>query len=217
MNFSQTFGNGSFASSQPDSLGSDRLRKAIERNRAKQAKRAGNSKVEPQVISRSRASAPRKPEVISSPRKSVARPESFEFASAVRETGVKVPTKTSYQVRSRASVKSKTATTKRKTRVARKKTAATSNKYVLRGLWVLVGILILRLIFSSGGVLDYFSQVEKLERTESRLSMIKNENKALNKEIELIKTDDRYQRKLIRDHLGYISKNEYIVLFSKSR
>lgn len=47
--------------------------------------------------------------------------------------------------------------------------------------------------------------------------MLKNETKSLGKEIQMIKYDQLYQKKLVRDMLGLIAKDEYLILFSRAR
>ena len=195
-----------------DGLGSDRLRKAIERNRAKQAKRAIKKKdtIEVQAASPNPEewSLPMDPPTTKpkrATRRSVARPNDFEFAAPVKK-----PRRTSPSV----GYKTKT-TTKRTATLKRKKTVKGIEEMVIKGIWVFCAILTLRLIFSDGGVVDYYSKKSLMEARVREYNSSIEENKGLVKEIDLIKSNGRYQRKLVRDHLGFIAPDEYLILFAE--
>ena len=71
----------------------------------------------------------------------------------------------------------------------------------------------MRLIFSDGGVQDYYAKKDVLQGRFDELARIEGENKVLLKEIALLKKDPQYQKKVVRDHLGYIARDEYLILF----
>ena len=83
----------------------------------------------------------------------------------------------------------------------------------MRGLWIFCAILLLRLIFSDGGVSDFYDKKQKLVNREEELSRIKKENDHLIKEIDLLKHNSVFQKKIVRDHLGYIAYDEFLILF----
>jgi cell division protein FtsB len=77
----------------------------------------------------------------------------------------------------------------------------------------LVGIL--RLVLMQEGMLDIRRKAAILTEQKLQNDHLENENLALKKEISKIKNDQRYQRRLAREHLGVIGKGEYLILFSK--
>lgn len=81
--------------------------------------------------------------------------------------------------------------------------------------WIFCFLLVLRLIFMESGVIDYHSMHKTLESKQNNLKLLRLENAELIQEINKIKTSPSYQKKLARDHLGVIAKDEYLVLFSR--
>jgi cell division protein FtsB len=217
------------------SASSERLRKAIERNRAKQAKRgvstasASGSRASASVPSQSwsapgetstaarrstgRSTSSTRAAATASTRRSVASADNVEFTTALRKGVSKSPASVSY---SKATKKPATSvTTKYKTSTRRKKAVTVKpNEYLVRGIWVFCAFLLLRLVFSNGGITDYYDKKEVLVRKEQALERLHTENKDLVAEIEKIKTNASYQKKIVRHHLGHIAKDEYLVLFS---
>ncbi len=158
----------------------------------------------PEVVSGAQAqTAVNNEEVITTrtpSRRSVARPEDTEFAPTVKRTTKRAAAQISY-----------TTGTKKKGKELDPKLV----DYLVKGTWLFCGFLVLRLIFASGGVTDYFSQKSALNDRLSELSRIKNENMGLVGEIERMQLDAGYQKKLVRDNLGFIAPDEYLVLFPK--
>lgn len=74
-------------------------------------------------------------------------------------------------------------------------------------------ILLFRLLFVDRGVIDYFRTNSILDEKLVELDTIKRENKKLSDEINKINSDLQYQKKLVRETLGVIEKNESLVLF----
>ncbi len=257
--------------SSSDSISSDRLRKAIERNRAKQAKRAtgaqsrgtvdlSSASSRPSASERSGISRtgsrlpgsgtlrgrttassmgasagmpPGGPSSGGPTRRSVARPGEQEFATSVRRESVKAPADVSY-VSNTTPTRARTATvvpaTTRRTTTTRttarstarsttrRKTTAAQDKrtrYFVMGCWILLGVMCLRLVFSRGGVIDFYANKGLLEGKVEEYHSIEAENKNLLGEIKKIKASKSYQKKLVRDHLGFIAKDEFLILFSK--
>jgi cell division protein FtsB len=81
--------------------------------------------------------------------------------------------------------------------------------------WAVCGVLVLRMFFMESGVIDYYSMNQTLEAQENELQLLRQNNAELVGEIHKIKTSRSYQKKLARDHLGVIAKDEYLVLFSR--
>lgn len=89
--------------------------------------------------------------------------------------------------------------------------------YFVKACWIFAFILLGRLIISSGGVVDYYSKKSLIESKVHERDLILSENGGLVHEIDAIKNDQAYQRKLVRDHLGFIAKDEYLILFHQAR
>lgn len=234
----------------PSTIANERLRKAIERNRAKQGIRsstiqsAAPSQAQPQaqeqgsffnqealnaaraqhaqatqseapvyeeeviqerprIRARERVSTPPPPpnestSVVS--RRSTAKPDDTEFVPVKRSTR-KVASQISYTTSS-----------------ARKKQKSLDPKYqdwLVKGSWIFCAVMVLRLIFAAGGVTDYYSQKSSVKDRLDELSSIKKENMQLVREIERMRSDAGYQKKLVRDNLGFIASDEFLILFPK--
>lgn len=209
-------------SQDPSSIANERLRKAIERNRAKQAEREAQAQAaKPQAEQTfheqasffNRAEEVRREEPKPSPppeppkatvvsRRSVAKPDDTEFVPAKRATR-KVSSQISYSTSS-----------------ARKKSKSYDPKlisYLVKGCWIFCGIMVLRLIFANGGVTDFYSQKSQVNTRLAELSQIKKENMQLVREIERMRSDAGFQKKLVRDNLGFIASDEFLVLFPKEK
>ncbi len=133
-------------------------------------------------------------------RRSVAKPEDTEFVP-VKRTPKKVASQISYTTTS-----------------TRKKQKSMDPKYVnwlVKGSWIFCGLMILRLIFATGGVTDFYSQKGAVADRLAELSDIKKENMQLVREIERMRSDAGFQKKLVRDNLGFIAADEFLVLFPK--
>ena len=87
-------------------------------------------------------------------------------------------------------------------------------------LWVgaiVCCILLGRLIFAQRGVIDYYSQEELIRKKIHQTQLIKSENKELSREIRMLEEDPVHQRRMARKHLGVIAKDEYLVLFAREK
>ena len=76
-------------------------------------------------------------------------------------------------------------------------------------------ISLIRLFFMKEGILDINSKKILLAEQLLQNNELEKENLELKKEIGRIKNDQRYQRRLAREHLGVIGKGEFLILFSK--
>ena len=191
-NFNQSYGNSS------NSMASERLKKAIERNRRKQTRNMSGS-----------ASRLKKNTVeASATRKSVAKAnDNVEFVNLRSKTASRAATP-SYS-------RAKTTPATRRRRRTKKAVGIHANVWLVRASWIFCTFLLARLIFSAGGMIDYYSNKSALEQKVRDLSNVKIENQGLLIEIEDIKNSHSYQKKLVRDHLGFIAKDEFLILFQK--
>lgn len=87
--------------------------------------------------------------------------------------------------------------------------------YSLVALFVLFGLA--RLIFMKGGIIDFKEMESNLNYKMHQINLIKAENSQLENELRRIQNDRRYQKNLIREHLGVISDDEYLILFAKEK
>jgi len=216
-------------------VGSDRLRKAIERNRAKQAKRSSQSTARGNTSQGGQSekgwSLPKpnrkaSPRSAASTRRSVGKAGEQQFTTELRKRGSRSPSPVSYSATTKttavpARTRNKLTTVKSlgtsgKTKRKRNKKLAATNEYIIKGVWVFCALLFIRLIFSDGGVRDFYAQREVLQGRFDEKGRIKKENVALLKEIDLLKKNPHYQKKVVRDHLGYIAADEYLILFPES-
>jgi cell division protein FtsB len=192
------------------------VEKSIERQRKKQAAKQnrtslpksspfGQKTVETTATRSSRptlASKLRSTETKKSVRRSVATPTNTEF------TGLRK--KSSTALVKRANSRPTYIKTK-----ARKKSDKTLS--LKRFGWGIFFILTLRLIFMDRGVIDFYKTEDVLLQKEYQFQQIMHENEELVEEIHAIKSNKSYQKQVVRDHLGVIAKDEYLVVFAKDR
>ena len=86
---------------------------------------------------------------------------------------------------------------------------------LIKILWCFCIFLLGRLMVVEGGVFEYHEKTVFLDRMVIELKALKGENKELIGELRSISTEEGYQKKLVRHHLGHIAKDEYLILFSK--
>lgn len=80
--------------------------------------------------------------------------------------------------------------------------------------WMVAIATFTRLLFMESGVFDYYHLENTIKENHNKLALIQKENREIVSEIHKIQTSPKYQRKMARDHLGVISSNEYLVIFS---
>lgn len=183
--------------SQPEPQVAQELPREMPRPRARENIRPASAAA---TATSSEESTPRSSAVVS--RRSVAKPEDTEFVP-VKRTPKKVASHISYTTSS-----------------SRKKAKSMDPKYVnwlVKGSWIFCGLMVLRLIFAAGGVTDYYSQKNSVNDRINELTGIKKENMQLVREIERMRSDAGFQKRLVRDNLGFIAADEFLVLFPKER
>lgn len=80
--------------------------------------------------------------------------------------------------------------------------------------WAMAVIMMGRLVFSDGGMIDYHKKQQILVDRNLEFESIRAENKALKDEIYRIRNVPRVQKELARTHLGLISEEEFLVMFA---
>lgn len=216
-------------------VGSDRLRRAIERNRAKQAKRLGRgttSTSRPPIQRENRPSSfggrigPRRSrssgELELSQREhqghqehhSIGRPlppmpqRGLSRGGGLRRGGFGPSAATNAStVTPREAMGERSFSSPRK--------MSKWGDYALKAAWIFCGLLILRLVFTSGGVIDFYSKRNQYVMKQKELGLVKRDSHRVAADIVKLKHDATYQKKLIRKHLGFISSDEYVILFEK--
>ncbi len=242
-----------------DSIASDRLQKAIERNRAKQAKRENRTPTHRPVHSAPSHMPPPPPRPTQRPamgsgmnaqrpapgfRSRFNRGESnptrgstgfsnrsmhsntmgqSRFASS-RPASAPMPhaeNRKSYMNSSvihdkiREKLNAPINRIKETTNETINKTKGFLDAWSLRIGWLFCLFLLVRLIVSDGGLIDFYSKKIEFDNRVSYKQSLQKENLDLIKEIDQIKNNSTIQKELVRKHLGYISSEEYLVLFSK--
>jgi len=201
----------------------DKMRRAIERNRAKQEKKTGRTLELNKAGSISAGGLGRK--LPGSAPTSVGASSSGRFSSSARTSvGTFGDTKFSTDFRSGqrkapASVGYATSTAVKRPRKTRRVNGQKGNllKYLVYAGWIFCVILFFRLLFADRGVYEYFQKEDYLQGKITNMEMIGQENLELKDEIQKIKTNKKFQKKLVRDHLGFIAKDEYLILIPKER
>lgn len=195
----------------------NRLQKAIDRNRSKQLRRSTKSL----PSTPSFEAAPKRTSGIRNRLQSL---KSKETANPIRGNATRVsvgtPSEQSFIDRFRRpsaksfgnlSYDSKTSTTKFKPKV----TKPAMSKWMVYSGWIISFALFGRLIFSDGGLIDYYQGEKSFSAKIYELNRLDNENLKIEKTIDNLLSNKQYQKKLVRDHLGFISSDEYMVLFAR--
>jgi cell division protein FtsB len=203
--------------SDPSNIANERLRKAIERNRLRQKEREEKEQTarpqsppppppqfaqaapQPEPIQKEEAETVFE-QTVQPTRRTVARPHDTEFVAVKRPTKKTAP-----------ALNYHTTSNRKKS----KPLDPSIVSFLTKGAWIFAGFLVLRLIFAKGGMTDFYAQHSLLNLRHSELVQIKNENMQLVREIERMHTDAGFQKKLVRDNLGFIASDEFLVLFPK--
>lgn len=150
-------------------------------------------------------------------RRPITQPDNIEMSSPLRKKTT-APAAVNYadQTPARSLTKSRpSVTAKRKVKAkSKKKTDVTG--WGVKLCWGFCLFLLGRLIFSQGGVIEYLDKKSTLDQAYHEVTLLTQENEGLMKELQLIRTNNRYKKKLVRDHLGYIARDEYLILFPEN-
>jgi cell division protein FtsB len=82
-----------------------------------------------------------------------------------------------------------------------------------RLLLIPLSLIILLIVFGDKGLRDYCKLQEKLSSIREVNSLIVNENKALKKEIILLRGDSRYIEMVARRELGMVDERDIVYQF----
>jgi cell division protein FtsB len=171
------------------------------------ARRGGASEMPPK--------APAPKAAPSTRRRQVTDPNKIEMAEPIRSRTT-APATVAYSDTTAVKAPSRTAVKAKRTVKTKSKKGGGLAAWAVKGTWAFCAFLLLRLIFSEGGVIEYYDKKSALDQKSYELETLKNENVSLMEELELIRSNSRYQKKLVRDHLGYIARDEYLILFPES-
>jgi hypothetical protein len=81
--------------------------------------------------------------------------------------------------------------------------------------FIVMGIFIFRLLTMEQGVFHYFSKSVELQILEQEVRHIQLENDEIVKDIKLSSSSARYQRRMVRELLGVIAEDEYLIVFAQ--
>lgn len=231
----QSFDQSQFSNqTQSENIASERLRKAIERNRQRQAMRETSAGPESQTQARSQTQsrtqappfrpAPQQQTQTQRPNEQTTNTQFRQGFSRVEDIGFAAEFKRERKIPGN-NVDYMPSRGQRELVVAKPMQAKSSrisreekNRYIkwaVTGSWIFIGLLFFRLIFANRGVVEYYSLYNTLKDKENSLSDVEQENLHAIKEIEKIRSDTGYQKRMIRDNLGYIAEDEFMVLFAK--
>jgi cell division protein FtsB len=136
-------------------------------------------------------------------RRPVGRPEDIAFEVPVDRKIKKAPAKVNYNARKAGQAN----------RISKKKKGIT---FIKVG-WAIIALLLVRLIFVERGIIDYVSKNESITEKKLLIEKLRSEKTQLEENIIKIRKDKNFQKSLLRDHLGVISRDEYLILFAQER
>lgn len=134
----------------------------------------------------------------SSVRTSVARPDEYSFVEPPK------PNKIANKI---LPVKYNTETRSKK---GHKNFLSKSLRWLKLGLVV---VIMARLFFSQGGVMEYIERAKKIDELNLYRQSLIDDNHDIINEIKQIETDVNLQKQLMREHLGLIGPDEYMIVF----
>jgi cell division protein FtsB len=89
-------------------------------------------------------------------------------------------------------------------------------KWVTKVSWLGLLAFFTHVCFGSRGIVEYCSRVQNLNSIKKETIVLNEENNALVYEINQIENSSTFQKKVVRDYLGYISKDEYLIIFPET-
>ncbi|MFG1494780.1 septum formation initiator family protein [Halobacteriovorax sp. ZH4_bin.1] len=150
-------------------------------------------------------------------RKPITQADNIEMSSPLRKKAT-APATVNYadQTPAKAIAKAKTAVSAKRKVKSKSKKKGELTHWGVKLCWGFCLFLLGRLVFSQGGVIEYFDKKSTLDQAYHEVTLLKAENDGLMKELDLIRNNHRYKKKLVRDHLGYIARDEYLILFPET-
>lgn len=98
-----------------------------------------------------------------------------------------------------------------RSKASQKKGFRFSLDLVIGLIFFLMGV---NLFFTSGGIIDLIQSKARIGEGEKYLSQVVVDNQKIREEIKQLQHSSSYQKKIAREHLGAIAKDEYLVIFS---
>lgn len=218
---------------------SDRLQKAIARNRSKQIKRENKTQpppIRPQLLQKRRVVAAPNSRAqsysrgastitVKNPNALLSKIKSPSFFKRIFNREKKPVLATATVSRSKAVIKAplKKAPVRKRAQApaspfqSDSKVARFALSMAVKTGWLASVALLAQLFFSERGVLDYYEKKEVWQEKVFESEFIISENLEIKNEINLIDEDGRYQKKLVRDNLGFIAEDEFLILFSRGK
>ena len=89
--------------------------------------------------------------------------------------------------------------------------------FLIAALGVLNVVLFYRMVWSPYGILVYHKLRQEHAHLEAQVQELDKHNLALSREIRLLRSDDSYVEKMIRQRLHYVKDNEILYLFNDSQ
>lgn len=88
-------------------------------------------------------------------------------------------------------------------------------------LWNVVLVIwtlsLIRLMTMDQGLLDYYRRQHIIEQRREELDFLVSENELLRTDLRRMQEDRRYQKMLVNEYLGFIEKDEYLLVFPEDR
>ena len=89
--------------------------------------------------------------------------------------------------------------------------------FLITTLGVLNVVLFYRMVWSPYGLLVYHQLRQEHAQLETQVQELDKHNLALSREIRLLRNDDSYVEKMIRQRLHYVKDNEILYLFNDAQ
>jgi len=89
--------------------------------------------------------------------------------------------------------------------------------FLITALGVLNVVLFYRMVWSPYGILVYHKLRQEHVQLEAQVRELDEHNLALSREIRLLRSDDSYVEKMIRQRLHYVKDNEILYLFNDAQ
>ena len=84
---------------------------------------------------------------------------------------------------------------------------------LVAGLVLLNVLLLQSIFFGSQGIMGFRKQCAQVEDLEGKIQNLKEENQRLFRKIQAFKNSPRAQEKMVREQLGWIRENEWLIEF----
>ena len=79
-------------------------------------------------------------------------------------------------------------------------------RWLTKFCWLGLLVFFILIVFNERGAVEYYSRVSELKSLENKMELLKTQNGQLIYELNQIQNNISYQRKVVRDYLGYLEK-----------